>query len=131
MELLEKLLSPWASISYGGCQYLKVARVETIRKLRAVNTYYKDHRNDELGTTVLDVEISPGQVNYILFYLTMEDCMFQPRSTIKAIPLRGWADQPDPLYPIPNLPVGASLEDWLSWLTGTVEECVGVPWSGS
>ena len=87
VELLEELLSPWASISYGGCRYLRVARAETIRKLWAINTYYKEHRDDDLGTTILDVEISPEQVDYTLFYLTMEDCMFQPRSTIKAIPL--------------------------------------------
>ena len=68
-----------------------------------------------MGNTILNVEISPEQVDYTLFYLTMEDCMFQPRSTIKAIPLRGWADQPDHPHPIPNLPEDASLEEWLDW----------------
>ena len=115
VELLEEMLSPWASVTYGGCRYLRVARAETIRKLRAVNTYYKVHKEEELGSSVLDVEISPGQVDYVLFYLTMEDCMFQPRSTVKAIPLRGWANQPDHPHPIPDLRAGSSLENWLSW----------------
>ena len=44
VELLEELLSPWASISYGGCRYLRVARAETIRKIRAINTYYVEPR---------------------------------------------------------------------------------------
>ena len=100
MELLEKLLSPWASITYGGCRYLRVARAETVRKLRAINAYYKRHRDDALATTILDVEISQGQEDYTLFFLTVEDCMYQPRSTVRAIPLRGWADQPD--HPTPD-----------------------------
>ena len=29
VKLLEELLSPWASITYGGCRYLRVARTET------------------------------------------------------------------------------------------------------
>ena len=87
MELLEEMLSPWASITYGGCRYLRVARAETVRKLRAVNAYYKVHKEEELGSSILDVEISLEQVDYILFYLSMEQCMFQLRSVIKAIPL--------------------------------------------
>ena len=113
VELLEKLLSPWASISYGGCRYLRVARAETIRKIRAINTYYTGHGDDDLGTTVLNAEISTEQEDYVLFYLTVEDCMLQPRSTVKAIPLRGWADQPNHPHPIPNLPGNVSLEEWL------------------
>ena len=41
--------------------------------------------------------------------------MFQPRSVIKAIPLRSWADQPNHPQPIPDLRVGATLDDWLRW----------------
>ena len=37
VELLEEMLSPWASVTYGGCRYLRVARAETVRKIRAVN----------------------------------------------------------------------------------------------
>ena len=66
--------------------------------------YYVEHNDDNLGSTVLNAEISTEEEEYVLFYLTMEDCMFQPRSTVKAIPLRGWADQPDHPHPIPNLP---------------------------
>ena len=36
VELLEKILSPWASISYGGSRFLRVARAETVRKLWAI-----------------------------------------------------------------------------------------------
>ena len=85
MELLEEMLSPWASVTYGGCR--RVARAETVRKIRAVNNYYKVHKEEKLAGSVLDVEISPEQVDYVLFYLSMEQCMFQPRSVIKAIPL--------------------------------------------
>ena len=46
MKLLEELLSPWASISYGGCRYLRVARAETVRKIRAVGDYYKTHKEE-------------------------------------------------------------------------------------
>ena len=80
-----------------------------------MNNYYKVHREEELASSILDVEISPEQVDYILFYLSVEQCMFQPRSVIKAIPLQGWADQPDHPQPIPDLRPGASLEDWLGW----------------
>ena len=41
--------------------------------------------------------------------------MLQPLSTVKAIPLRGWEDQPNHPHPIPNLPGNASLEEWLDW----------------
>ena len=95
MGLLEELLSPWASVTYGGCRYLRVARAETVRKIRAVSDYYKVHKEEKAAGSILDVEISSEQVDYVLFYLSMEQCMFQPRSVIKAIPLRGWADQPD------------------------------------
>ena len=44
--------------------------------------------------------------------------MFQPRSVIKAIPLRGWADQPDHPQPIPDLKAGATakiqMNDYMS-----------------
>lgn len=32
MELLINILSPWASISHGGCRYLRRARAEALRK---------------------------------------------------------------------------------------------------
>ena len=83
-----KILSPWASISYGGCRFLRVARAETVRKLRAINNYYAEHCDDNLANTVLNVKISREQEDYVLFYLPMEDCMFQPRSVVRAIPLR-------------------------------------------
>ena len=100
VELLEEMLSPWASVTYGGCRYLRVARAETVRKIRAVSSYYKVHKEEKLAGSILDVEISPEQVDYVLFYLSMEQCMFQPRSVIKAIPLRGWADRPNHPQPI-------------------------------
>ena len=34
VELLEEMLSPWASVTYGGCRYLRVARAETISQSR-------------------------------------------------------------------------------------------------
>ena len=33
VELLEEMLSPWASVTYGVCRYLRVARAETVRKI--------------------------------------------------------------------------------------------------
>ena len=41
--------------------------------------------------------------------------MFQPRSPCAAVPLRGWADQPDHTVPIPNLRSNSTLKDWLDW----------------
>ena len=32
VEVLIRLFSPWLSISYGGCRYLRHARAETLRK---------------------------------------------------------------------------------------------------
>ena len=93
VELLEEILSPWASISYGGCRFLRVARAETVRKLRAVN-YYAEHCNDNLADTILNVEILKKQEEYVLFHLTMEESLFQPWSVVRAIPLCGWGDQP-------------------------------------
>ena len=63
VELLEEMLSPWASVTYGGCRYLRVARVGTVRKIRAVNKYFKVHKEEKLGACILDVEISPEQVD--------------------------------------------------------------------
>ena len=109
------MLSPWASISYGGCRFLRVEREETVKKLQAVNNYYAEHCDDTLADTILNVEISKEQEKYVLFHLTMEECLFQPQSVVRAIPLRGWADQPDNPHPIPNLRESASLQDWLDW----------------
>ena len=68
-----------------------------MRKLRAINSYYKRHRDDDLAATILDVEISQGQEDYTLFLLTVEDCMHQPRSTVRAAPgLGGSAGSPPP-----------------------------------
>ena len=63
------MLSPWATISYGGCRFLRVARAETVRKIRAVNKYYAEHCDDNLADTVLNVEISSDQEEYVLFRL--------------------------------------------------------------
>ena len=109
------MLSPWASISYGGCRFLRVARAETVRKLPAVNNYYAEHCDNNLAHTILNVEISKEQEEYVLFHLTMEECLFQPRSVVRAIPLRRWADQPDNPQLIPNLRESASLQEWLEW----------------
>ena len=131
VELLMKILSPWASISYGGCRFLRVARAETVRKLRAINNYYAEHCDDNLVNTVLNVEISREQEEYVLFHLTMEDCLFQPRSVVRATPLRGWADQPDNPQPIPILGETASLQEWLEWASRHDVECEQAPWNGS
>ena len=54
VELLEEMLSPWASVTYGGCRYLRVARAETVRKIRGVNDYYKVHKEEKLAASILD-----------------------------------------------------------------------------
>ena len=103
VELLIEMLSPWATISYGGCRFLRVARAETVRKIRAVNQYYAAHCDDNLVDTVLNIEISRDQQDYVLFHLSMEECLHQPWSVIRAIPLHRWADQPGNPCPIPDL----------------------------
>ena len=80
-----------------------------------MGNYYTTHKEELTAGSILNVEISQEQVDYVLFYLSMEQCMFQPRAVIKAIPLRGWADQPDHPQPIPDLKAGATLDDWLRW----------------
>ena len=64
---------------------------------------------------MLNVEISRDQEEYVLFRLTMEECLYQPRSVVRAIPLCRWADQPGNPHPIPDLRDSASLKDWLDW----------------
>ena len=115
MELLTDILSPWSSISYGGCRYLRVARAETIRKIRAVHNYYVRHSSNNLAESILNVNVSQNQQDYVLFNLSMEQCMYQPWSSCAAIPLRGWADQPSNPVPIPNLRSNSTLQDWLDW----------------
>ena len=61
VELLTEILSPWATITYGGCRFLRVARAETVRKIRAVNDYYAAHCHDNLAETILNIEVSRNQ----------------------------------------------------------------------
>ena len=89
VELLTEMLSPWATISYGCCRFLLVARAETVRKIRAVNDYYPLHCDDNLAETILNIEVSKNQQDYVLFNLSMEQCLYRPRSVVSAIPLRG------------------------------------------
>ena len=86
-----------------------------MRKIRAVNKYYAAHCDDNLAHTVLNIEILRDQQDYVLFHLSMEECLHQPRSVIRAIPLRGWADQPGNPRLIPDLKDSATLKDWLEW----------------
>ena len=80
--LLIEMLSPWATVSYGGCRFLRVARPETVRKIQAVNEYYAAHCDDNLADTMLNIEIS-NQQDYLLFHPSMEECLHQPRSVVR------------------------------------------------
>ena len=114
VELLTVILSPWSSISYGGCHFLRVARAETL-KIRAIHDYFVKYSAENLAESILNFDISQDQEDYVLFNLTIEQCMFQPRSPCAAVPLRGWADQPDHMAPILNLRSNSTLQDWLDW----------------
>ena len=115
VELLTEILFPWSSISYGGCRFLRVARAETVGKFRAIYNYYVKYSAENLAESILNVDISQDQEDYVLFNLTMEQYRFQPQAPCTAVPLHCWTDQPDHTVPIPNLQSNSTLQDWLDW----------------
>ena len=40
--MLTKLVSPWVNITYGGCRYLREARLETLQKYSVLHEYFKE-----------------------------------------------------------------------------------------
>ena len=57
-----------------------MARAKTIRKIWAVHDYYVRHSSDNLAESILNIHISKEQQEYVLFHLSMEQCLYQPRS---------------------------------------------------
>ena len=130
MELLEEMLSPWASVTYRGCRYLRVARAETVRKLRAVNDYYKVHKEEKLAASILDVEISPEQVDYV--------CSTCPWSSVCSSP--GLSSRPSlfeagrtNLTTLNRSLIYGQEPHWMIGsvgLTAMTKECAGARWNG-
>ena len=116
VELLVELLSPWPNVTYGGCRFLRTARADTIRKFKAMRAYFDNNPDDIIAYTILNVDVTDLQKEYVLFGLTAMDCRVQGGKPIRAAPLRGgWADQPDHPVRVLDLPYTASIDDWLKW----------------
>ena len=67
---LIKLVSPWANITYGGCRYLREARLETLRKYSVLHKYFKEMNQPSIFERVLDSK----DEEYVLMGLTREEC---------------------------------------------------------
>ena len=87
VELLVEILSPWPSITYGGCRYLRPARADTIRKFRALRAYFNNNPEDIIADTVLNINVTDEQVEYVLFGLTINECRIQDGKPIRAVTL--------------------------------------------
>ena len=69
MKLIE-LTSPWANVTFGGCRYLREARLETLRKYSVLHEYFKDVNQPSIFNRALNQE----DEDYVLMGLSREDC---------------------------------------------------------
>ena len=44
VRILRALLSPWPNLTHGGCRYLRVARVDTLRKVKEIRSLFLERR---------------------------------------------------------------------------------------
>ena len=63
-ELVE-LVSPWANITYGGCRYLREARLEALHNYSVLHEYFKELNHHSIFDRVLD----PQDEEYVLMGL--------------------------------------------------------------
>ena len=108
---LVKLVSPWANVTYGGCRYLRDARMETLRKYSVLHEYFKDVNQPSIFDPVLDLE----DKEYILMGLSREDCSPLSSAFYEAVALRSWAPVPGSRVPVPELSVQEPAVKWVNW----------------
>ena len=68
--MLMGLVSPWANITYGGCRYLREARVETLRKYSVLHEYFGELDQP----SIFDRSLDPEDEEYVLMSLNREEC---------------------------------------------------------
>ena len=72
--MLMGLVSPWATISYGGCRYLREARAETLGKYSVLLEYFGELNQP----SIFDRNLDPEDEEYVLMSLTREECTPNP-----------------------------------------------------
>ena len=87
VELLTEIRSPWSSISYEGSRFLQVAQAETVRKFWAIHDYFVKYSAKNLAESILKVDISQDQEDYVLFNLMMEQQVPAPGTMCSSSPL--------------------------------------------
>ena len=130
MTLIE-LVSPWANVTYGGCRYLREARLETLSKYSVLHEYFKELNQPSIFDRVLDLE----DEEYVLIGLTREECTSVSSAAYEAVAIRSWATVPGSRVPVPEFGLKETAVTWVNWardhdqrLRAAVLECSLTAW---
>ena len=114
VEVLTKLYSPWSNISYGGCDYLRQAQVETLRKYEVLHEYVASRDNNG---SMFSRPLADEDRRYVLLGLPSGEC--HPSADLPAggVPPHGWGEVPGHRVPAPRFGAWATIQDWtrFSW----------------
>ena len=117
MTLIE-LVSPWANVTYGGCRYLREAKLETLRKYSVIHEYFKELNQPSIFDRFLNQE----DEEYVLMGLTREDCTPVSSAAYEAVAICSWAPVPGSRVPVPELGVQESAVTWGTGLGTTTKD---------
>ena len=109
--MLTELVSPWANITYGGCRYLREARLETLRKYSVLHEYFKELDQPSIFDRVLD----PEDEEYVLMALPREECTPDPSAAHEPVAIRGWGNMPGSHVPVPGFGLEETALTWVNW----------------
>ena len=108
VEVLIKLYSPWSTISFRGCRYLRQACAETLRKYEVLHEYVASRDSESMFNRALVEE----DRQYVLLGLTSGDCHPDQDLLPDSVPLWGWADVPGHKVPAPRFGAQATIQEW-------------------
>ena len=108
VEILTRLYSLWSNISYGGCRYLRQARVETLRKYEVLHEYVASRDNRSMFSRPLVDE----DRRYVLLGLPSGECRPSSDQPAGGVPLHGWGEIPSHEVPAPRFGAQATTQDW-------------------
>ena len=111
VEVLIRLFSPWPSVTYGGCRYLRQARAETLWKYEVLPAFTRTREQQ----SIFDRPLQEEDKEYVLMGLTIEECEPAPDLPHEPAPTRGWAMMLGHKVPVPSFGIRATPREWVSW----------------
>ena len=95
---------------------MRVARAETLRKVQEIRSLFME-LGEEIGESVLNMDVSEEQCEYVRMGLSEDDCVLEVSSQREVATGRGWTYVSNYPVPVSNLRSGSLITDWLEWAT--------------